>query len=317
MIKKRKRLIPKKNIVSPYEKNNAKAFNNLREQEFMLADKTRVNTYRKAIFRYIKPGDIVVDVGTGTGILSFFAAQKGAKKIYAIDHAGIISTAKRVAEFNQLDNIEFIKAHSTKFHIDSPADVIVHEQMGNFLFDEHMVENICDLRDRLLKKRGRIIPGEFELFLEPVKAADKHHIPMLREMKIHGVDFSCVKEKGTEKLYSFLWRSDPAAIDFFLCNPKPIYSLNLQTIHPVNLPKVFDYSGIVKRTGRLDGFLLYFKTIFDNNLMMNTGPFVKRATNWKYYLLRVPSRIYKKGETIQFHLDMPDITNPATWKWEL
>lgn len=306
-----------KKTARKYQEENKEAFNHLREHEFILADKQRVAAYHAAIFRFINPGDVVIDLGTGAGILAFFASQRGAKKVYAIDHSNIISIAKRVAEFNKLNNIEFVQIHSRQLVLDSFADAIIHEQMGNFLFDERMIENVCDLRDRLLKEGGRIIPDKFELFIEPVKMADIHHIPMIKEMKINGIDFSCIQEKGVEELYSYIWRADPAAVDFFLCEPKSIYSLNIQTITPSDLPHAFDYSRAVKRAGRLDGFVVYFKSIFDDDLFITSGPFLNRATSWKYYLLRVPSIVYKKGDIIKFHLRTSDISNPATWQWEL
>ena len=54
-------------------------------QREMLFDQTRTNSYRQAIFDQIKQGDVVVDFGAGTGILSMFAAKASAKKVYALE----------------------------------------------------------------------------------------------------------------------------------------------------------------------------------------------------------------------------------------
>lgn len=300
-----------------YQEKNKDVFTHLREHEFMLIDKLRVDAYHAAISRFVHQGDTVIDLGTGVGILAFFAAKQGAKKVYAIDHSDIISVANRVAKFNKIKNIEFIQTHSKQLALDSPVDVIVHEQMGNFLFEEHMVDNICDLRDRLLKKDGRIIPNKFELFIEPVKVIDSHHVPMIREMKIHGIDFSCVKEKGVEELYAFIWRNDPASIEYFLCNPEPVYSFNLQTINPEDIPNSINYSRVVCHGGRLDGFIVYFHSIFDSDIYLSSGPVQNRGKNWKYWLLRVESVIFKTGDVINFQIKADDLKFPATWKWKL
>jgi protein arginine N-methyltransferase 1 len=51
--------------------------------QIMLQDKQRTMCYKKAIENNLKRNAIVIDLGCGTGILSFFAATKGCRKIYA------------------------------------------------------------------------------------------------------------------------------------------------------------------------------------------------------------------------------------------
>ena len=77
---------------------NRNIFVTLDQHERMLSDQLRVDTYYRAISKQVKKGDVVVDLGTGTGILSFFAAAQGARKIHALDHSNIIETAKTVAQ---------------------------------------------------------------------------------------------------------------------------------------------------------------------------------------------------------------------------
>ena len=59
-----------------------------------------------------------------------------------------------LAAENGIENVDFEDVHSTKLYLEEPVDVILHEQIGDFLFDEAMVPNVCDLRDRLLKPGG-------------------------------------------------------------------------------------------------------------------------------------------------------------------
>ena len=56
-------------------------------QQNMLSDSVRTQLYRRAVFenQIDFRGKVVVDVGCGSGILSFFAAQAGARKVYAIE----------------------------------------------------------------------------------------------------------------------------------------------------------------------------------------------------------------------------------------
>jgi ribosomal protein L11 methylase PrmA len=71
----------------------------------MIADKIRTESYRRAIFKTVKPGDVVLDLGTGTGILAYFACQAGAKKVYAIDFLEeTIGMAKQIGAQNSFRN---------------------------------------------------------------------------------------------------------------------------------------------------------------------------------------------------------------------
>ena len=69
----------------------------------MLADDVRFDAYRRAVAKHIQPGDTVVDVGTGSGVLSFLAATRKPAKIYAIDHSNFIEVAKYIAQKNGID----------------------------------------------------------------------------------------------------------------------------------------------------------------------------------------------------------------------
>ena len=54
-----------------------------------------------ALFR----GATVLDVGCGTGILSLFAAQAGAKRVFAVDASDIAEKAAKIVQVNGLQNV--------------------------------------------------------------------------------------------------------------------------------------------------------------------------------------------------------------------
>ena len=56
----------------------------------MVFDKSRVAAYRDAINETVKPGDVVADLGSGTGLLSFLCLQAGAARVHAIERSDVI-----------------------------------------------------------------------------------------------------------------------------------------------------------------------------------------------------------------------------------
>ena len=94
-------------------------FSKLGAHQTMLADKARLSGFFNALRGAIIPGkSIVLDIGTGTGILVMMAARLGARKVFAIESSPIINIARVIARDNNLhQKIKFIKGYSTEFSI--------------------------------------------------------------------------------------------------------------------------------------------------------------------------------------------------------
>ena len=87
-------------------------YGQLLHQGNMLADHVRTGTYQLAMMKNNVDfnNKVVLDVGTGTGILAFFACQAGAKKVYAVEASDSSEIAKLLSEANGYSNkIEIVK----------------------------------------------------------------------------------------------------------------------------------------------------------------------------------------------------------------
>ena len=256
-------------------------------------------------------------MGTGTGLLSFIAAIKNPKKIYAIDHSSIMDVAKLIAQHNDIKNIEFINMNSRDFTLDERVDVIIHEQIGDFLFEENMIENIIDLRDRLLKPDGKILPSKFKFYIEPVMIKDEYKTPFIWEQKdIFGIDFSCVKEKCSGMVKdSYYYRGiDRYQVEKMLSEGSSAFTCDLEKIERGDAPKRIKLSRTIDTDGRLDGYAVYFTVNFDDDISFSTHP-LGPNTNWVGRLLRVESRNVRQGQQIEFNMSMGDISEPNSWRW--
>jgi protein arginine N-methyltransferase 1 len=302
-----------------YPLRNQRGFTNLYEHDKMLADHVRVDTYAEAIAKQVSPGDVVVDLGTGSGVLAFLAAHSGARVVHAIDHSSFIASAREVAADNGITNVEFHQTHSANFHPSSRVDVIVHEQIGEALFDERMVESILDLRDRVLKPGGRIIPARFELHVDPVELIDDAVVPFGWELTLHGIDFRTL-EKASSLQRRRYWRRLVYGnqVSRQLCDAAPLFEIDLEAATSTALPTSLRRRARVSQAGRIDGLCVSFVARFDDELYIDSSPFApheRRPTSFMNPLLRVETLKVDVGDELELTLDASDLATPGTWNW--
>lgn len=140
----------------------------------MLDDQARTRGFLDALRAVVRPGDKVVDIGTGSGILAATAARAGAARVYAIESSAIADTAARVFALNGVDaNVTVVRGFSTTIDLPERADVLVTEMIGNDPLDEHLLEIVADAKKRLLVPGGRIVPSAIEIVAVPVEVPQR------------------------------------------------------------------------------------------------------------------------------------------------
>lgn len=106
-----------------------------------LKDERRTRAFREAIERRVRPGDTVVDVGAGSGILSLFAASAGAGRVHAveIDHS-LAAALRETVALNGLDDVVTVaEGDVLGAPLPQGADVVVAEIIDTGLLDELQV----------------------------------------------------------------------------------------------------------------------------------------------------------------------------------
>jgi protein arginine N-methyltransferase 1 len=222
----------------------------------LVADSARTGAYQRAIFETVKDGDVVVDLGTGTGILAFFACQAGAKKVYAIEKKKIIELAKEIARANDLEKkIVFIGNASTDVTLPEKADVLISELIGTFVYAENLIHFVVDARDRLLKKDGVLIPSAIELFAVPVEAPKAYREAAFWGKKHYGIDFLPAHKVSMNRLHSCKIEAES-----FLSNPASIKHIDFNEVRkPEELYLDETVSFVVNRPAILHGLTGWFR----------------------------------------------------------
>lgn len=137
-------------------------------QRKLLDDGVRNDALFRALKAVITPGCTVTDIGSGTGFLSFLALGLGAKHctLYETSH-DLLKLSKHIASENRLQHqCTFLNAHSRDIRSPMKTDIVISETIGNFAYEEHIIENMNDAK-RFLKPGGILIPQKLRQYIAP------------------------------------------------------------------------------------------------------------------------------------------------------
>src|SRR5512138_362633 len=238
----------------------------LDEHRQLLADRKRVDALSRAIAAIVTPGDIVLDVASGTGILGLLACRAGASRVYCIEQTGIIEVARELARANGFaDRMHFVMAHSSWAEIPESVDVIVCDQIGHFGFEAGIVEMIADVRSRFLKSGGRIMPAAVTLHVAPIELATLRNDLKFWTTPFAGLDMSPGRSVAVNSGHPTSLSSSA------LLGPSaPVCVIDLATV--VDAPMRFTRDLIADREGTLDGIGGWFVADLGAGVTMTNAP---------------------------------------------
>jgi precorrin-6B methylase 2 len=145
------------------------------EHARMLSDVHRTDAYVAAIRAAVRPDDVVLDIGTGSGVLAVAAAQAGARHVYAIEASDIAAVAQQVFEANDIaDRVTLLEGWSTQVDLPEAATLLVTETLGIEPLEEDILRTILDARQRLLAPGARLIPNTLRLHAQALAVPDVH-----------------------------------------------------------------------------------------------------------------------------------------------
>ncbi|CAF1112249.1 unnamed protein product [Adineta ricciae] len=282
----------------------------LAQQQNMMQDYIRTSTYQRAILDNSVDfaGKVVLDVGAGSGILSFFAAQAGARKVYAVEASTMAQHAKTLIENNQLSNrIQIVPGKIEEIELPEKVDVIISEPMGYMLYNERMLESYIHAK-KFLKPNGKMFPttGDLyvtpftdeSLFMEQVGKANFWY-----QQSFYGVDLTTLRDAAIEEYFK-----QPIVdnFDVRVCLAKPIkFTVNFLTaaeedLYEMNIPLSFELT----TTAVVHGLAFWFDVSFDgttSQIWLSTAP-TQPLTHWyQVRCLFVKPLTVNQGQTISGH----------------
>jgi protein arginine N-methyltransferase 1 len=279
----------------------------------MLEDQVRMRAYRQAIFDAVQQGAVVADIGTGTGILAYFAAQAGAGKVYAVESGPIIEVARKTADENGFsERIRFIQGNSLEVDIPERVDVLITETVGCFGIDEGIMEAVHDARHRFLKDGGIIIPKRVALMAMPV-SLDKHHPYAFVQESFFGLKTSHLAELASNTVFSI----KPTALEHadLLARPGQLFETDLYECGPAAYPLRMNCEFRLAQAGEFHGMVIYPQiTLADDidiSLYQNGKPV---PTHWEFTFFPNRENIrLSEGDHLVFVLTL---TEENGYVWE-
>lgn len=271
----------------------------------------RMQSYQKAIMNTVRPGDVVLDVGCGSGILGLFACQAGAGKVYAIERSPAISLAQQLSVANGFsDRIIYMNQDIKDVRLDVKADVIVSELISKGVIGQKMAEVIGYCRDNLMKPGGRILPAEVDLFAVPVDDAALFRKTKLPDRSEYGLDFT------PAAVLSF---NTPLSahinLESLVATGQSAYHYNAYSspcYDRIDAKLSFD----ILQPGTLHGFALWFSSLLAAGITLaNTPPGIGAWDN--LFLPLCEPVLLEAGMNIELNLlGRDDSQMPNVWSWE-
>ncbi len=264
-----------------------KSYASLNTHRIMLADDVRMSKYREAIFSTVKQGDVVLDAGAGSGVLSVYAALAGAEKVYAIEKSSFVKQIQNVAEDNGVaDRIEIIHGDFSKIILPEKVDVIVSEPIGTFVFKEGLFPGFYKCIDNNLKKGGKIIPLGYSLSAGGLnRESDPALYPFRKEN--NGLDLSSLR--------NIALRSGLDYVDISENSVDETVFLGRFSILEDIAAKEKNFS--FKLQEACLSLALWFDIELTDQISFSTSPFSK-TTHWKQAV--VPTGPLEENENVDF-----------------
>lgn len=277
--------------------------------QLMLNDEIRMTTYRNAIQEAVKPGMVVLDIGTGTGILGLWALQAGAKHLYAIDvNPKILSVA--VQNFEQAGfsgQYEVFNDLSNNIDLPIKVDLIISEIMGNLADNEDFIPILTDAHQRFLAAGGKMLPAKVCSKLTPISSLRAHQ--QVQSKSVHRINPSY----SIDGLLQRLAIESPFNIYYDVIIPDKCCLSTAQTAREFKLDgndqSVYeiDLNFQVDTDGVFTGFKGSFVADLSDSVTLDTSGcdiVSKRASNsWKHCYLPIEDPFdVKCGDEIQLLL---------------
>jgi protein arginine N-methyltransferase 1 len=162
----------------------------------LLTQSERIEAFRRAIHAAVRPGDRVLEVGTGLGTFAFFAADTAATTVWAVEGAPVAHVARTIAKLNGYHHVQVVRGWLPEVDLPERADVIIFEDFAPRLVEPRVCRLFEALHEKYAAAGARFVPAGADLFCAPVSSEDlwREVLPFPDGEARYGIDWSPSRE---------------------------------------------------------------------------------------------------------------------------
>jgi precorrin-6B methylase 2 len=256
------------------------------EHARMLHDERRTGDYLTALAAAVRPSDVVLDIGTGSGVLAVAAARAGAQHVYAVEASDIADVAERVFALSGVqDRVTLIHGWSRQIELPEPADLLVSEVIGNEPLEEEILETTLDARHRLLVPGARLIPNALTLLARPVQLPEAEirqrafgRAAVERWQTLYDIDFEPLLDAAIPGPTHTITEGEVVATWPQVGPPVELATLDLTTLDVPSVNASADL--LVEPPGQVNAIALTFRADLYGGITHTLDPWTWPASSW-------------------------------------
>lgn len=276
----------------------------------MLSDEGRVAAFHQAIRAAVKPDDVVLELGTATGLMACWAAQAGARHVHAVEPDASIALARQCARDNGLaDRITFHQTVSSRLSLPERANVLIEDMRGAMpCFKTHLLD-VADARARLLTPDATLICQRDTLFVTVAESEKQsRHVHAPWDGSRWGLDLGAVA-----RLAPNCFTKHRCAPEEVLAEPRAWAEIHYPT---VSAPHVRGGAELtVTRAATAHGLALWFEAGLFGGFRISNAPTEPKHTYGSAFLPWPAPTPLLAGDRVEVRLDALFTGEDYEWNW--
>jgi type I protein arginine methyltransferase len=278
---------------------------------WMIADETRVSAYAAAIRASVKPGDRVLEVGAGFGFFSVIAARAGARRVDAVETNPAVHLGPRLAAANDCaERIVFHHLDAARLTLDEPADVLLTDLRGPTPFAGRSLAVLIDVRQRLLRDGGAVIPARDTVFVAPCR------VPALVRRELHaGYGREAVVTSAVERIIEDTpYRCSIAPTDLIGAG-RPWTRIDYANVESVDAAG--DAEWTIDAAATVSGLAVWFDSELADGIGFSSAPGTASHAYRQLYLPLRAAVPVAAGDRLRIRLVLRLVLQDYIWAWQV